>query len=581
MLLASSPHLMPKKYPKKGLGSYIVPFLLIMILVASGAYILQNRVDFADVKRIFMPPEVAKDEKVTLVFQQGNNEVKAWNKTSWDILSTDSYLQAGDTVKTGEGSAMVLRFFDESEIRLDKSSQMKLIRLDKDPITGNHLAVEMISGQAWGRIMKPNVSDGDFIINTAQQLIHISDDSLVNASTNPESTRVIGGDVLVNIAEVSNGTRRPVARLDVKAGQQLTLDQLTIDQLKSDERDILVPLSETFLKSEWYEWNTDKEDKLGSHVTIAAVEVLELEALEDGLITVTSHKEGSSVSGKTLIQGNYDSEKITDIYVNGVKAILGLSGEWESAVNLTEQNQKVTILAKEVSSDTKKEALTMTFKVDATGPALGNVTQPAVDENGNGTLEGDKLELIGEVSNEAQSVCVSHNDGTPYCLKQFSPGDSVYKYIGAISYGNVIKGKNKYTITATDSIGNINSKTVYIFKDEEKPSSKIIEETISPSTTSSGEISTPVILVPDPAEVLQVTDSILEVSGTVDTASKSLLVNGKKASYKAGTADFSLSLDLSEGENIIKIQSLNASGDKSKTALLTVIYLEKVEEEEN
>jgi hypothetical protein len=569
-----------KKYPKKGLGSYIVPFILILGLVGTGVYILQNRIDFADVKKIFMPPEVAKDEKVTVVFEQGNNEVKSWNKTNWEILSTETFLQAGDTVKSGEGSALVLRFFEESELRLDKSSELKLIRLDKDEVTGNHLAVELISGQVWGRVMKPNANDGDFIINTKQQLIQLNDDSLVNVSTNPENTRAIGGELLVNVAEVKNGTRRPVARIAVSAGNQISLDQLTIDQLKADERDVVLPLSETFLKSEWYQWNIDKEDKLGSHVTVAEVKAVELESLKEGLVTVTSHEEGDSVSGKILVEGTYDGEKISKVFVNGIQATLGLSGDWEAGVTLSEQSSQVTVSAIELDADEKKEALSFNLKVDASGPAIGQVTQPVVDENGNGTLEGDKLELLGEVSADAESVCVSHNDGSPYCLKAFASGDTSWRYLGAVTYGNVKSGKNKYTISATDSIGNTSTKTIYIFKDEAKPGEKIIEDTPVTSTSSGAELSRPVILSPDPSETQQVTDSSIEVSGTVDTGSKSLLVNGKKANYSAGSESFSVNLDLILGENIIKIQSVDSSGDKSKTALLTVIYLEALEEEE-
>lgn len=573
---------MAKKYPKKGLGSYMIPFLLIIILIGSGAYILQNRVDFDDVKRIFMPPEVAKDEKVTIAFQQGNNEMKSWNETSWEILGDESYIQAGDTLKTGDGSALVLRFFENSELRMDKNSELKFIRLDKDEITGNHLAVEVINGQVWGRVIKPNTSDGDFIINTPQQLIQLEDDSLINVSMNPETSRVVGGKALVNVAEMSNGTRRPVARLTVEAGQQLTLDQLTIDQLKSDERDVQIPLSESFLNSEWYEWNTDKEEKLGSHVSIVEVSTVELEPLAEGLISLTSHKAGQVVSGKILVQGSFDAEKIDAVYVNNIEATLGLNGEWEAGVTLSDQNKILKVTAKESGSNEKKDALSLELTVDDLGPGLGAVTQPVIDENGNGTLESDKLELIGEVSADALSVCVSHNDATPYCLQQFAKGDTTYRYLGAVTYGNVKAGKNKYTITAKDALGNISSKTVYLFKGVEKPASKIIEDTSSTPTTSTtgSELSRPVIVTPDPNEVIQVTEPSLVVSGTTDSASRSLLINGKKAEYTAGSADFSVTLDLELGENLIKIQSVDSSGEKSKTALLTVIYLEALETEE-
>lgn len=573
---------MAKKYPKKGLASYIVPFLLILILVGSGVYILQNRVDFADVKQFFLPPEVAKDEKVTVVYQQGNNELKIWNEERWQILGEEAYLQAGDSIKTGEGSAIVLRFFEDSEIRIDKESELKLIRMDRDEIAGNHIAIELLSGQVWGRIMKSNTADGDFIINTPQQLVQLNSDTLINVSNNPETTRLIGGEAVINVTELRNGTRKPVARLNAPAGEQIVLDTLTLDQLKADERDVFIPLSEKFISSEWYLWNMDKEEKLGSHVTIVEVEPEKLEPLAEGLVTVTSHDEGEKIGGTILLQGSYDTEQIEKVYVNGLEATLGLSGDWEVSVPLSEQSSVVHVTAQEVGSDTRKEALSLTFVVDGTGPAFGAVTQPIVDENGNGTLDSDSLELIGEVSDDAVSVCVSHNDGSPYCLQQFAKGDTSYRYLGAVSYGNVVSGRNKYTITAKDSLGNTNTKTIYLFKDEAKPDSKIIDDT--PTPDSSGTVSSildiPVITDPDPSEVIQVTEKTLSISGTVDTRSRSLLINGKKADYTVGSPNFSIDYDLTLGENLIKIQTVDTSGSKSKTALLTVLYLEPTEEDE-
>jgi hypothetical protein len=575
-----------KKYPRKGFGSYLLPFILIIVLLGAGWYIIQNNINLSDIQRIFQPPPVAKDEKVTIVYQEGENQIKPWSEEKWKTLQSDAFLQAGDTIKTSPSGLLVLRFFEGSEIRLGKNTEIKLIRLDKNVTEGDHLAVDLVTGQLWRRGMDGNTEEADFTVNTNRQILQMNKAIVIDLQTNPDKLRVIGGNVISNVAEKMNGTRKPISQLEISGGQELTLDDLTMDQLKAGDKDVVLPIDATYLESEWYLWNIEKEEKLGLVIDIAEPKALvqeDLKPLDEGLVLVTEPKTGAKTGGKTLVAGTYDREKISQIWVNNEPVLLGLADEWETSIQLSEQQQTIRVTALEVNSTVKKEVTTFDVSVDNKGPILGKITKPEVDENGNGEITGDTIELVGEIGSDAQRVCIAHNDSTPaYCLKQFVAGSSSYRYLGGVGYGNLVAGRNKYAIYAYDALENMSQKTIFIFKDAPKPGERIEDSspTPPPETSTGAELSKPVITTPDPSSTFETNNPLLTIKGTVDKGSRTLLINDKKASYTSGSEAFEVTITLEKGENLIRIQTSDALGNKSKTATLTAIYLEEVKEEE-
>lgn len=582
----------PKNYPKKSFGSYILPFLLIFLLIGTAFYVVKNKVNISDIQEFFSPPEVAKDEKVTLVYQNGNNTVLPWRRNSWEDLNNETFLQVGDTVKTGKDGVAVLRFFEKSEIRLTGDTQLKLIRMDKDELNGNHLALELEEGQLWARVQDGNTSEADFIIDTLHQVIQMSDASVIDLDLDPQSTRVLGGSATINIGSKVNGSRKPLGQVSLDAGEQLSLDSSVFDQLNINEEELVSGIDPTFFDSEWYQWNIEKEESLGEIVeTVSQGKKIsaDLIDLEEGLVTIVTPEAGESVTSKVVVDGTYDTETIEKIQVNGQEATLGISDQWEHITTLSESKRTITVTAFKI--DDPQEYLVNEFavEVDVRGPVLGEITSPPVDANGNGELKGDKIELIGEVSTDAVSVCVKHNGDAPYCLKQFSSGDDQYRYLGGVQYGNVVEGKNEYTIQAYDAFDNLTEKTVYYFKgvpvpDEKLASSGETTDSTGETTDESSETSEqekelpkPVITDPNPDSVFETNKSILHVTGTVSPATQSLYINGKKADYDAGSTSFSVKLVLDPGESIIKVQAGDSKGEKSKTATLKVLYLEDEE----
>ncbi|MDP3975985.1 MAG: hypothetical protein Q8P95_03645, partial [bacterium] len=348
------------QYPKKNLASYIIPFLLILLLLGSGLTIVQQKIDFSDVLELFQAPSVAKDDKVKLVYQEGTNQIYPKSKEQWQELNEDSFIQVADTIKVDSGGVVVLRLFEGSELRLTGGTQLKLIRLDQDALQGNHITAELLSGQLWGRINKGNTGDADVILLTSHQTIQIHETTLIDILASPETSRVIAGSALVNVGQKSeSGPRTRLGTLTLLSAQQTLLDELAIDQLKGGDQDLVSALDDSYLASEWFQWNVEQEKKLGliSDVNFDALQgamEVPLVELESGLVSVSSPKADAAVGSKVLVEGAYDDDQIDHIFVNGQEATLGLDGTWELVVPLSLARNKIVVSARELDSADKK-----------------------------------------------------------------------------------------------------------------------------------------------------------------------------------------------------------------------------------
>lgn len=555
-----------KSPPKASVLSYFLPFLIILFLIGAGFVIVTKQISIDDIRSLLRSPKEIPQKKISLVYSEEELSFKPWSKQDWSPLSVSQELHPGDSVKTLASGLAVFRFFDESEIRLGESTEVKFIRMDTASDTGDHILIELLYGKLWRRGKDPPFPGSDFVINTQQQSLVMSKAAVVDLSTGPETIRVLAGTATSNVIEKKSGTRLPVGKIDLVAGQELVVGKNLVATVLSAE----------YLNGEWYQWNREKEDRLGELAPFFSTgepPKEDLEKLEEGFVMVNTPKNNQKTGSRVMVGGTFNPEKIEKVLVNRNLATLGLGGEWEYRLTPTDGSFEITVTAIEKLVSVEKLVQKISLQVDASGPVLGKILQPEVDDNLNGALSSDKLELIGEVAPDAIKVCVSHNDDEPYCLKEFKKGNKTYKYLGAVKYGNVIKGKNKYTITAYDEWDNGTNNVVYLFKDIPKPESRIETSKEPEIPPSQPELGKPVIESPDPGVTLETREQSLLVFGKLDKRTDTLLVNGKKAPYQPGSEDFSVTLELEEGENLIKLQSVDRNGNKSKVSVLTAIYI--------
>ncbi len=572
------------QYPKKGFGSYILPFLLIILLAFSGWYIVKNEINLEQIKKVLQAPEIAKDERVKLSFIEAQILHKPWNADQWTAADQDTYLQAGDSLKTGSAAFAVLEFFDKSEVRIDQNTQMKLVRMDKDEALGHQIAVELVQGQAWVRYPHSSTEDSEFIFSSEHQIIQLGAATIMNVKSGPDTTSVLGGNIDINIVDERNGSRKPGGRVSIAAGEEIILDDLNRDSIKAGEENIVDFINQEKLSSAWFERNLSTEAQKESIVEIIGSDSLKVssEGLEDwsgGDISITSPEEGSNTGAWVLVKGTLDDSSVESIEVNGVEATLGLNDDWEARVRLSKSSNSILVTAQKKGEKTIYKADELKVIVDDVAPGIGDITNPDVDENNEGST-GDRLELKGLVSADANSICVIHNGGEPYCLKQFKLGDTEYRYVAGVGFGNIVRGKNSYTIQAKDSFGNVASKTVTLYygerTEESSPSSQAEESPDEPTTTV--EPGKPSISSPDPSTTFETSETSVTLSGNIGSNTQTLLINGKSAQFNSD-GSYTAKINIERGESLIKVQGVARNGEKSKTATLRVLSLEADEEE--
>ena len=81
----------------------------------------------------------------------------------------------------------------------------------------------------------------------------------------------------------------------------------------------------------------------------------------------------------------------------------------------------------------------------------------------------------------------------------------------------------------------------------------------------------PRIMEPAPDQPYETAKSAVVIVGYPDTRTVKLLVNGNAITYTPGAGKFSATVSLIPGKNVITVESVDAAGNKSPAAMVTVI----------
>jgi hypothetical protein len=566
---------LPMHRPQKNMLAYILPFLIIGAIIAGAFYYIQGQnIDFTRLYQVVKTPQASS--KVEVAYTKEGVNYLPWGSTEWEVLSPATSLNVGDLVSVGVEGRLVLRFFEGSEVRLDQDSTLSITRLDSDTSKGNHIALELQEGMLWGRVKQGVSENSDFIVTTKSQVLQASQTVVFSISTDPESSHVVGGSLKLSLAEKLGAQRKPLGVFNLNGGEQIVFDAVTKAKLEKKGTKIIEFISDEFVGTQWYLWNDEIEKELGYLVDPSTIEFADktddLEIIEDDSVTIASPKSGAVVGTTVTVRGEFDSERVVDIFVNEQKASKSIDGQWDVSLPVSSSKNILTITAMGTDGVERKVA-ELTLKVQDTGPEELEVTFPLIDENNNAKHDNDDLEILGTVSSTASRICISHNDTAAYCLKAFKEGDSTWRYVAAVKYGNVVDGRNKYAIIAYDKFENINSTTIYIFRNQEKPNKKIEEEVNStPPPPVETSLTKPIITFPTDTGSHSTTITTVKVRGTVSSSAASILVNNTKIRHDAGAEEFEFDWTLEEGENLIKIKAVDSAGNESKTTLYRVIY---------
>lgn len=194
------------------------------------------------------------------------------------------------------------------------------------------------------------------------------------------------------------------------------------------------------------------------------------------------------------------------------------------------------------------------------------------------TISEDKVIIRGTAREDVKQVVV--ND---YVLKQYKQGEGKWQYNAGISYGNLVKGENKFNIYGVLASGEKTEPIIHTFFYGDKPSSGTEENTNQNS--SSGEttmsLKAPVITSPNGGKEYTTSESEVVISGTIGSSIEKVVVDDFTLSkFVPGSGTWSYRAyerlgSLIEGRNVFTVYGIDTNGKKTPVAKMVILYKKK------
>ncbi|MBI5421698.1 FecR domain-containing protein [Candidatus Peregrinibacteria bacterium] len=574
--------------PRKKAHSYLLPFVVILLLVAAivGAWWGLNR---------FLTGESQStlNEKVFLNIEAGSAKAMTVGKSEWQNAPDKIYLYRGEGLKTANDGRATLTFFDQSIMRLNTNTETSFTSLKKKDESFN-INVELNKGDLWTKVSPIVNPDSKFGITT--DLITVDTRGGVISVTAPSTVYVIQGSAQIGVKFNDD----VVKTYTLGVGQQFSLDPAKVESIKKGEDvEVIFALSDQFRKTSWYHWNAKKDGMIDafeesgdeptadsdtgsstttvtvslpgdttatgtdtSSVTVGSATPIGSEsstplANMDRVAYVTKPTQNFATSKSSIaVEGNYDSAKVKAVYVNGAKATVVSDGKWkvDSVKMGLEGDNTIKLEAEDMAG--KKTALeSLTVVYDKTAPATPVITEPKSATPGASIDIASVEQLIkGTVSADTQAVIV--ND---YRLGKYVPGSKAWQYYAKVEYGNLNAGENEFKVIAEDKAGNQSEPATLILKLTQEvidaagvkpPVADTPSDTVTtaPSTSSTatpapatntsgtGGVS---ITAPNGGADLKTSETEFEIAGTVPEGTAKVTVNDYALSlFASGSTSF-------------------------------------------
>lgn len=471
---------------------YVLPFLILIgigvifvLIFQLGSYVIGGKTR-------------QLEDKGQLYLAAGRAELKQWGDGEWSRAYDGTVILEGDSVKTAPNSKAVIRFFNDSVIRLDSSTEIFIDTLESRG-SEDHISILLSSGAAWVVRAPDKTVESLFSVRTKNLIVRtIGTVFDVAYAARGEEVHVIEGKVRVDVLSEEGGDRT-VDSLDVGVGQQILFGTGQLEQFRARRApDILAALSDEFETSPWYRWNRMEDES-----SVATADVRsgsDFAIVADGTESADSAAETDKPNEPDLANDTKDSDvKIQisapvvekplegertisdgDVLIEGtvnsgaaslrITSSADSSGEpyvlktykagdttWSYRASTALGNLKpgknvFSIVAADADGKESSAAtVTITFEAAVSEPPA-ELLMPTVDTfNGKKELRlvgGNVVAIVGSVGTWAQSVVV--ND---YALSKYVPGSGEWTYFANYEFGNLKEGDNPFTVYATDLQG--------------------------------------------------------------------------------------------------------------------------------
>ena len=552
-----------RRAPRKRARDYFMPFFIIVVIIAIIVF------GWRMLNQLFIQDSLdTTNERVLLNIENGSAKAMMEGKSEWKNAPDNIYLYKGEKLKTGPDGRATLTYFDQSIIRLDKSSQIEFVQL-KQKNEDNLIEVMLNEGHIWTKIERITNPDSYFTVST--DMLTIDSRGGIVAISYPGTVYVIEGTAQVGIKYDDE----IIKTINVGVGQQFMADADAVNDLNEGlEATLIFAMSDSFESSNWYRWNmrkdgaisafeeSDEEDEddveTGSSTSVEEDESEGDEELilTDRLVSVTKPSSKSATNKSTItMEGLYDTDKVTAVYIDGRKATLSGTNKWKVyEVTLSgEGDNEISVEAEDnLGVRTTLDPFTITY--DSVAPDMPEMTEPG-ENDAEVTIDDVEQIISGSVSKDTYAVIV--ND---YKLSKYVPGSQEFQYYAKTAYGNLEIGENEYEVIAEDKAGNqskpamitlvLEQETVDEADDEEddaetgSDTSQEDDETLPASTSTGGVI----ITEPNGGESFTTSETEFDIKGTVPSDTAKVKVNGYTLTlYEAGDTTYRYSAKSSFG----------------------------------
>ncbi len=362
-------------------------------------------------------------------------------------------------IETGVDSRVAATLESNDIARIDGNSR---VLFDQK---GSSLLLSLEKGNVWikGNGMKSDISE----THVTTPHINVTSSDIVSfglfKTDITEKVVVFKGSVTVEVTSDDGKTQR----LPLTLGQELSLvlgkDTLDSSITMADKVAVISSESKSHPFTIWnLKLDGDIAGKEGEDLLLNSNTNQNIDTANADLVTVNSSYINMVTNKDTVdIKGTYD-KSVKAIRSGGVEASLK-NGTFILRVKLADDGiNNITITADtDTTSDTTVERLQIVKKVgDASAPV---VTYPREGS----TVSEETLKITGSVADDIDKVYV---DG--YALQKYVPGSKQWTYYASIANGNLVSGKNIFTVYTVDKAGNKSPETSLTF-------------TYTPSATSS------------------------------------------------------------------------------------------------
>lgn len=217
--------------------------------------------------RLFKQKQVeAAEVDIVLEVVSGSAVVKSSDGGELNIKQGISEVSEGDIVKTEEGTLAILYFSDDTLMRLDENTEVKIetyYRKDKTL----KVAIWLQLGRTWSRVERIIETDSQYEVRTLNTVAAVRGTSF-GESRMADRTELIGGKQTVEVQAIEPTSRQPLAGGFVRLGEKERV-QIIDSQLPTQETPLVVEkLSAEALQEKWIKFNLEEDERPLSQLKI-------------------------------------------------------------------------------------------------------------------------------------------------------------------------------------------------------------------------------------------------------------------------------------------------------------------------